>query len=62
MKKHILILIAVVCLQPLKLLAAPSDELIKAALERTTHQVTYDGSYHAIKYPGGDVPSNIGAK
>ena len=60
MKKHTLILIVVVCLQPLKLLAASSDELIKAALERTTHQVTYDGSYHVIKYPGGDVPSNIG--
>ena len=41
-------------------MAASSDELIKAALERTTYRVTYDGSYHSIRYPGGDVPSNIG--
>ena len=35
-------------------------KLSKAALERTNHQVTYDGSYHTINYPDGDVPSNIG--
>ena len=35
-------------------------KLSKAAIERTHHQVTYDGSYHSINYPGGDVPSNIG--
>ena len=35
-------------------------ELIAAALERTNHDVTYDGSYRRIAYPGGDVPDNIG--
>jgi uncharacterized protein YijF (DUF1287 family) len=33
---------------------------IEAAIERTTHQVRYDGSYIRISYPGGDVPENIG--
>lgn len=40
--------------------AASSQQLVAAAMERTSHQVTYDGSYHSIAYPGGDVPSNIG--
>lgn len=34
--------------------------LVSAALERTRHSVRYDGSYHSIAYPGGDVPSDIG--
>lgn len=34
--------------------------LIKAAKERTLHDVRYDGSYFPITYPNGDVPSNIG--
>ena len=34
--------------------------LVSAALERTQHRVRYDGSYHAIDYPGGDVPAHIG--
>ena len=37
-----------------------SDKLVHAALERTNHNVTYDGSYHKLNYPNGDVPSNIG--
>jgi len=35
-------------------------EIVAALIERTTHQVTYDGSYASIPYPNGDVPSNIG--
>ncbi|MBT4837522.1 MAG: DUF1287 domain-containing protein [Methylococcales bacterium] len=34
--------------------------LVNAAIERTTHQVTYDGRYIRLKYPMGDVPNNIG--
>ena len=34
--------------------------LSNAALEVTKQQVTYDPSYFSIKYPGGDVPSNVG--
>ncbi|WP_144392425.1 DUF1287 domain-containing protein [Pleionea sediminis] len=37
-----------------------SDQLVQAAYERLNHQVTYDGKYIAIDYPGGDVPKNIG--
>ena len=37
-----------------------SRALVSAALERTSHRVTYDGSYHRLDYPGGDVPDNIG--
>ena len=41
---------------------AESDSglLVKAALERTTHQVRYDGRYVSIAYPNGDVPAEIG--
>ncbi|ERP92348.1 hypothetical protein Q670_09230 [Alcanivorax sp. P2S70] len=34
--------------------------LVLAALERTRHQVSYNGAYYALVYPNGDVPSNIG--
>jgi hypothetical protein len=34
--------------------------LIDAAIERTSHRVTYDGSYRRIDYPGGDVPDGVG--
>ena len=34
--------------------------LTEAAIERTTHLITYDGSYRRIEYPGGDVPETIG--
>jgi uncharacterized protein YijF (DUF1287 family) len=37
-----------------------STGLVEAALERTSHQVTYDGSYRRIDYPLGDVPGHIG--
>lgn len=36
------------------------QKLVLAALERTTHTVRYDGAYHRIGYPGGDVPADIG--
>ena len=34
--------------------------LVRAAVDRAAHQVTYDGSYRSIGYPGGDVPDNVG--
>jgi uncharacterized protein len=37
-----------------------SEKLVGAAHERTQHQVTYDGSYLRLEYPGGDVPSGTG--
>jgi uncharacterized protein YijF (DUF1287 family) len=36
------------------------DDLVRSAIERTKSNVTYDGSYHSIPYPNGDVPKNIG--
>ena len=48
---------------PLDLVKADNDfrgALVLAAIERTSHQVTYDGSYRKIAYPAGDVPNNIG--
>lgn len=35
-------------------------DLVDAAIERTTHDVRYDGSYFSIPYPRGDVAANIG--
>ena len=35
-------------------------KLVEAAIERTRHQVRYDGRYLSIDYPGGDVPAEIG--
>ena len=37
-----------------------ATELARAAMERTTHSVTYDGSYRRIPYPMGDVPDEFG--
>lgn len=36
------------------------EKLVAAAIERTKHRVTYDGSYRRINYPGGDVPDDRG--
>src|SRR5437773_2637711 len=35
--------------------------LVDAAIERTSHSVSYDGGYYQIAYPGGDVPAERGA-
>ena len=35
-------------------------QLVQAAVDRTRASVRYDGSYHRLEYPGGDVPSSIG--
>ena len=45
---------------PLQSFTVTSEALVKAAIERTGFNIWYDGSYYSIKYPGGDVPSNIG--
>lgn len=60
-----LILLACLCFSPVIAQENTENterrtELIQAAIERTTHQVTYDGRYLGIAYPGGDVPDNIG--
>ena len=35
-------------------------KLVHAALDRTMQTVRYDGAYHRIEYPGGDVPADTG--
>ena len=37
-----------------------SKKLVAAAIERTKHDVRYDGSYRKIAYPNGDVPDDLG--
>lgn len=37
-----------------------AQALSQAALERTTHNVRYDGRYRALSYPNGDVPDDTG--
>ena len=34
--------------------------LVAAAIERTHHNITYNGAYYSLAYPGGDVPEHIG--
>ncbi|MCW5213054.1 DUF1287 domain-containing protein, partial [Desulfobulbus sp. TB] len=61
-----LVLLVCLCFSPAlalaqeKLEAERRTELVQAVIERTTHQVTYDGRYLKIAYPGGDVPDTIG--
>ena len=37
-----------------------AGRLVEAAIERTSHRVTYDGAYRRLDYPGGDVPDSVG--
>ena len=37
-----------------------TEKLVAAAKSRTHYEVIYDGSYHSIPYPNGDVPVAIG--
>jgi len=61
---HVLVLATIPFASPIALGQSTSisfpESLINAALERTNHTVTYNGSYLSIGYPGGDVPNHIG--
>ena len=35
-------------------------DFVSAAIQRTTQNVRYDGSYFSLSYPNGDVPNHIG--
>lgn len=59
MMKNSLFIVLILLVQHVT--AQSFEELFsQAAIERTTHQVRYDGAYIAIPYPNGDVPANIG--
>lgn len=60
MRKIVVFLAGWLCAGSAVSFAVTSQELVDAALERTRHAVVYDGSYHSIAYPGGDVPADIG--
>ena len=53
-------LLALVFLPPLAWADDFSIRLAAAALERTQHQVIYDGAYVRLDYPGGDVAPDRG--
>lgn len=36
------------------------ERLVAAAIERTSHEVEYDGAYYKLEYPNGDVPAEKG--
>ena len=36
------------------------NKLSRAAIERTTYFIIYDGSWFQLDYPGGDVPDSVG--
>ncbi len=61
----VLLLVMLCCLYTMPAAAqSPATDfasrLVVAAMERLSHQVTYDGSYRQVDYPNGDVPANIG--
>ena len=57
--KRLTLVLALLC-SPTVYAGASAPDLVDAALERTKHSVRYDGAYHSISYPNGDVPANIG--
>lgn len=59
MKTCFFVLISIIFIQP-AICQHFERDIVKAAIERTKHEVRYDGSYHSIPYPEGDVPANIG--
>ena len=49
-----------VCAEQSQIDEVSAAGLVQAALERTRHQVRYDGRYISLAYPGGDVPADMG--
>jgi uncharacterized protein YijF (DUF1287 family) len=41
-------------------MSVKTQSVVDHAIWQTTQDVTYDGSWRKIDYPGGDVPANIG--
>lgn len=55
-----LIVAAILLLSQSCLGSSFETDFVAAAIDRTNHDVAYDGSYFSISYPDGDVPKNIG--
>jgi uncharacterized protein len=60
MKRIARCILTALCLPASVLADIAPDQLVAAAIERTTHKVVYDGSYYRIPYPGGDIPEGLG--
>lgn len=60
MERSALFLLAILSMSIPGHAASFSDDLVAAALERTEHRIRYDGAYHRLSYPNGDVPADIG--
>ncbi len=58
--RYLLITLIILHISITESFCSTKDQLIESAIDRTAHQITYDGSYHSIPYPNGDVPSNTG--
>ena len=58
--KNILLSIIIFCASSNGLALTFQQKLVKAAIERTQHQVQYNGAYVKIAYPNGDVPADTG--
>ena len=62
---RVAILLATLAMLPIVCFGQSNDseierQLVAAAIERTHHQVRYDGTYRIIDYPNGDVPGTLG--
>lgn len=60
MRAVLIVILSVISCSALTEPAGFQLQLVDAALERTSHQVRYDGAYRRIAYPDGDVPADIG--
>ena len=54
---HLILLLLAI---PVAIAQTVQEAFVVAAIERTKHDISYDGSYFSIPYPGGDVPKNVG--
>jgi len=55
-----LVLFTILSLATFSSLGSTADMLVTAAMERTQHQVRYDGAYVKLEYPMGDVAASTG--
>ena len=64
MKRFLILVVAMLCSSFVWGQVKKEDlfgaRLVSAAMERTEHEVVYDGAYRGIAYPGGDVPDHTG--
>lgn len=60
MTPKFLLLITLVLLSKNSISQDFENDIVLAAIDRTTHDVQYNGAYFSMAYPNGDVPAQIG--